>query len=95
MFKGIIEDKDYDSSTQKIQGYLDSIDDIAQAAENKYCHQLDYKYLWRLQTIGESGNLEPDMIYKTVFESIMKLVGIEPETVRRYVIKGDKQGDIK
>lgn len=89
MFKGIIEDKDYDSSTQKIQGYLLRIDDIAQAAKNKYCHQLDNNYLWRLQIFGESGNLDPDIIYKTVFESIMKLVGIEPETVRRYVIKGE------
>lgn len=87
MFKGIIEDKDYDSSAPNVKGYFSRINDIAQAAKDKYVDQLNHNYLWQLQTFDESGSFDPDIVYKTVFESIMKLVGIEFETVKHYVIK--------
>lgn len=87
MFKGIIEDEGYDSSAPNVKGYLSRIDDIAKAAKDKYCNQIDNNYLWQLQIFDESGNFDPDIVYKTVFESIMKLIGIESETVKHYVIK--------
>lgn len=87
MFKGIIEDKGYESSSPKIKGCLSRIDEIAKAAKDKYCNQINDNYLWQLPIFDESGNLDPDIVYKTVFESVMKLVGIESETVTHYVMK--------
>lgn len=87
MFKGIIEDKGYESSSPEIKGSLSRIDGIAQAVSDAYVNQLKQNYLWQLQIFDESGNYDPDILYKTVFESIMKLVGIESETVTHYVIK--------
>lgn len=84
MFEGIIEDEGYEHSAPDVKGYLSKIDHIAQAARASH--------LWQqLEIFDESGNFDPDIVYKTVFESIMKLVGIEFETVTHYVIKGERK----
>ena len=90
MFRGIIEEEEYDSSAPNVKGYFSRISDIAEAASDNYVNQLKSNYLWQLPIFDESdesGDYDPDIIYKAVFKSIMKLVGIESETVTHYVIK--------